>query len=63
MTQQKNEDKEDGKKKKVVIVKFRADQMENRQAAKDVEKEQVAIKGMLIITLFILRNQITLYHL
>ena len=41
----------------------RADQMENRQAAKDVEKEQVAIKGMLIITLFILRNQITLYHL
>ena len=23
----------------------RADQMENRQAAKDVEKEQVAIKG------------------
>ena len=28
----------------------RADQMENRQAAKDVEKEQVAIKGLSIIT-------------
>lgn len=36
--------------------------MENRQAAKDVEKEQVAIKGMLIITKLILRNHITLYN-